>query len=186
MYPGSRSGLLTLCVTLLLCISATAEAAGPSTTKSVKHAAGFSAGWPSGSGITYRRIIGKHFVQTTLFGISSDNGDNTYVNAAIAAGTYLHKKAATRILPPLGLKVMVGADWVLERRQSVDSTAPTMIRSYDKSYYGGGVGLDIGNPGSAGLSVWLAANYVVGFDGLSFREFESFSILPSAGILYGW
>jgi len=155
-------------------------------------AVGFSGGWISGNGITYRRYFGNHFLQGTAVALISNNANDTYVNAAFSAGTYLHRLEASGIVPPLGLKVMAGADMVLERRSSNEAKASpggstvSSVSAYDKSYYGGGIGLDIGNPGQAGLSFWLAVNYVFAYDSITSPKFEWFATRPAAGILYGW
>lgn len=155
-------------------------------------AVGFSGGWISGNGVTYRRYFGYHFLQGTFFGVVSNNGKNTYVNTAFSGGTYLHKLKASGIIPPLGLKIMAGADLVLERRNEEEGISSgggstiTRTINYDKSYYGGGVGIDIGNPGSEGLSLWIAVNYVFAYDGISSPSFDWFGARPAVGILYGW
>ncbi|MDX1811294.1 MAG: hypothetical protein R3240_05060, partial [Gammaproteobacteria bacterium] len=116
-----------------------------------KQAVGFSGGWISGNGITYRRYFGKHFLQGTIFGVISNNGNNTYVNAALSGGTYLHKLKASGIIPPLGLKLMAGADVVMERNTEEQSASlgggkiSTRTLNEDMSYYGAGMGIDIGN-----------------------------------------
>ena len=161
------------------------------THKAATHAVGFSGGWITGSGVTYRRYFGDHFLQGTFFGVISDSANNAYVNTAFSAGTYLHKLKAFGIMPPLGLKIMAGADLVVERRHeksfSTDGGGTTTRTSrYDKSYYGGGVGLDVGNPGRAGLSLWIAVNYVFAYDGITSPTFKWFGARPAAGILYGW
>jgi hypothetical protein len=154
-------------------------------------AVGFSGGWIGGNGVTYRRYFGDHFLQGTFFGVVSDNANNAYLNAAFSVGTYLHKIEAAGIVPPIGLKVMAGADLVLERESNGDTSpingnADNRRSNLDMSYYGGGVGLDIGNPGRAGLSLWLAVNYVVAYDGISSPAFDWFGVRPAGGILYGW
>jgi len=160
--------------------------------QSATQAVGFSAGWISGNGITYRRYFGKHFLQGTIVGVVSNNADDAYINTAFSAGTYLHKLKASGIFPPLGLKIMAGADLLLERRSEAEGKSPaggsTVARTsnHDMSYYGGGVGIDIGNPGRAGLSLWIALNYVFAYDGISSPNFEWFGARPAAGILYGW
>ena len=170
---------------------AMANAKESETPKAASQAVGFSGGWITGSGITYRRYFGDHFLQGTFFGIISDSANNAYVNTAFSAGTYLHKLKAFGIMPPLGLKIMAGADLVVERRveegASTDgSSAISRTSRYNKSYYGGGVGLDVGNPGHAGLSLWIAVNYVFAYDGITSPTFEWFGARPAAGILYGW
>ena len=174
----------------MICVSF-ANAKDVETHKAASQAVGFSGGWVTGSGVTYRHYFGDHFLQGTFFGVVSDNGNNTYVNTAFSAGTYLHKLKASGIIPPLGLKVMGGADVVLENRfeesVSVNGGSKTTRTIHEnKSYFGGGVGLDIGNPGRAGLSLWIAANYVFAYDGITSPTFEWFGSRPAAGILYGW
>lgn len=184
-------------IALLAISSSTASAseragAGENEThKAASQAVGFSGGWITGSGVTYRRYFGDHFLQGTFFGVTSDSANNTYVNTAFSAGTYLHKLKASGIIPPLGLKIMAGADLVVERRAEESAATDggsqvSRTRRYSNSYYGGGVGLDIGNPGRAGLSLWIAVNYVVAYDGITSPTFEWFGARPAAGILYGW
>ena len=154
-------------------------------------ALGFSAGWVTGSGITYTRYYDDYFLQGTIVGFVRNSANDAYINTALSGGKYLHKLAASGVIPPLGLKVMGGVDLVMERRSTVEAKLPdasTSNRSnnYDMTYYGAGVGLDIGNPGRAGLSLWIAVNYVFAYDGLFRSEFKWFGARPAAGILYGW
>lgn len=154
-------------------------------------AVGFSGGWIGGNGVTYRRYFGDHFLQGTFFGVVSNSANDIYLNTAFSVGTYLHKIEAAGIVPPIGLKVMAGADWVLERDSDGDASpigggTDTRRSNLDKSYYGGGVGLDIGNPGRAGLSFWLAVNYMLAYEGISSPAFEWFGVRPAGGMLYGW
>ena len=159
--------------------------------RNATQALGFSAGWVSGSGITYRRYFGEYFLQGTVVGFVKNGVNDAYVNTAFSGGKYLHKLNASGIIPPLGLKVMGGVDLVMERRSVVetklpDGSATNSSNNYDKAYYGAGVGLDIGNPGRAGLSLWLAVSYVFAYDGIIAPEFKWFAARPAAGILYGW
>lgn len=160
--------------------------------QSASQAIGFSGGWISGNGVTYRRYFGKHFLQGTFFGVISDNGDNTYINTAFSGGTYLHKLEASDIMPPLGLKIMAGVDLVVDRSRETEfvalpgDNATTRTINEDMSYYGAGVGIDFGNPGQPGLSLWVAVNYVFAFEGISSPSFDWFGARPAGGILYGW
>jgi hypothetical protein len=87
---------------------------------------------------------------------------------------------------------MAGTDLLVERRSEAEGKSPgggstiTRTSSHDKSFYGAGVGIDIGNPGRAGLSVWMTVNYVFAFDGISSPSFDWFGARPAFGILYGW
>lgn len=155
-------------------------------------AVGFSGGWIGGNGVTYRHYFGDRFLQGTFFGVVSNSASDAYLNAAFSVGAYLHKIEASGIVPPIGLKVLAGADLVLERQNVEEATLPkggiatTRKYNFDMSYYGGGVGLDIGNPGRAGLSFWLAVNYVFAYEGISSPTFDWFGIRPAGGVLYGW
>jgi len=171
---------------LFCCFSSVSFANDDILPRPVKQAVGFSAGWLTGNGVTYRRYLNNHFFQGTFAGITSSdqNQDHLYVNAALSAGTYLHKMESRGIIPPLGLKIIAGADIVVERRESNNGTKPDEIA--DMSYYGGGIGLEIGNPGYGGLSLWLSTNYVVAFKRITSPSFERFNIRPAMGIIYGW
>lgn len=155
------------------------------------HALGFSAGWVSGNGLTYRYYLGDYFFQATAAGMVANNGDDIYLNTALSVGKYLHRLPAKGILPPLGLKLMAGADYLavrqLEMVESADKLTFTEQRvTTSNSYYGGGVGVDIGNPGRKGLSFWIAYNFVSAYQGLDAPVFEWFGPRPSAGVLYSW
>ncbi|MDH5546388.1 MAG: hypothetical protein OEZ43_12405 [Gammaproteobacteria bacterium] len=167
-------------------LTASVYALEPAQLKPAKHALGFSAGWVNGSGITYRRYFGDHFAQGTIFGLVSNNGNDAYVDAAFSVGTYLSRLESFGILPPMGLKLMAGADLVIDRTDSSRDGFTTGSFTYDRSYYGGGVALEFGNPGSSGLSLWAALNYVFTYDGIGSPSFQTFDMRPSMGILYGW
>ncbi len=192
MLNFKKTMLVGLAMLLLFFQSQCLIAADNNTSKSALQAVGFNAGWISGNGITYRCYSGQRFLQGTFFGVVRNNGEDAYVNIAFSAGTYLHKVDADGILPPMGLKVMAGADVVMEKRRETEA-GPVMPGSSSErtikennSYYGAGVGLDLGNPGRQGLSLWLAVNYVFAFSGITSPEFDWFGARPSAGILYSW
>ncbi|MDH5232204.1 MAG: hypothetical protein OEZ58_04610 [Gammaproteobacteria bacterium] len=145
-------------------------------------AVGFSAGWISGSGITYRRYLGNNFIQGTFFGMFGDSGSNMYVNGALSAGRYLHRRKAWGLLPPHGIHVLLGADYAVQRENSQDPFAS----DYEKSFYGAGIGLDFGNPGEKGLNLWLSILYVASYEGIGSAAFESFGMRPASGIFYAW
>lgn len=162
------------------------------TQQQAKHAIGFSTGWIFGNGVTYRHYFGDQFLQGTFFGIVTGNGDEAYINAAFSGGTYLHKLKASGIIPPMALKVMAGADLVMEKQRVYEGssignkTSSERTVNENRCYYGAGAGIEIGNPGRPGLSLWIAVNYVFAFEGVSSQSFDWFGARPAAGILYGW
>lgn len=162
-----------------------AKAAEPE--KSANQAVGFSAGWITGSGITYRRYKHNNYLETTLFGIVRSSAKDAYVNVAFSAGHYFHRTPATEKIPPIGLKIIAGIDLVMDRRAEQNNlTTSTDRNNQDMSYYGGGVALEIGNPGQAGLSLSIAFNYVFAFDGIGSPDFEWFGARPAASLIYAW
>ncbi len=185
--------LTVISIALLALLGTQTTAAEEDVHKAAQQAVGFSAGWISGNGITYRRYFGDRFVQATFVGIVSGSASNAYVNTAVSAGTYLHKIPARGILPPVGLKILAGADFLYEKNayEQVASDSPKTVnesgsKEEQQSFYGAGFGLDFGNPGRAGLSLWFTVNYVFAYDGIGEPSFSAFGARPSAGILYGW
>ena len=160
-------------------MSAASYAADGKPTNAAKQAVGFSAGWITGSGVTYRRYSGNSYLEGTLFGLVSGSAKDSYLNIAFSMGHYLHRVPAQGKVPPIGLKILGGADLVWERQTNERD-------NLDMSYYGGGFALDIGNPGRAGLSVSIALNYVLAFKGIGSPDFDWFGARPAASIIYGW
>lgn len=156
-----------------------ALAAERESTNTAKQAVGFSAGWITGSGVTYRHYKDDSYIEGTLFGLVSGSAKDTYVNIACSLGHYLHRVPAQGKVPPIGLKLLGGMDLVWDRRSNEND-------KFDMSYYGAGVALDFGNPGKAGLTVSIAYNYVFAFNGISSAEFEWFGTRPAASLIYGW
>lgn len=179
----THSRVYCLLIVVASCLINAPVARGADPSNAAQQAVGFSAGWITGSGLTYRRYSGDNYLESTLFGIVSSSAKDAYVNVAFSMGHYFHRTQASGKVPPIGLKIIGGIDMVLDRRADETTAANN---NQDMSYYGGGVALDIGNPGRAGLSLSIALNYVFAFEGIGAPDFQWFGARPAADIIYGW
>ena len=180
------SRLLLFCV--LLPGSATRVMAADD---AARQAIGFSAGFVTGTGITYRRYIKESFVQGTFFGRYEAEGRDTMLISGVSWGHYLHRIETSRALPPVALTFITGIHASYNSfgyTRYVEGPTPMTgtTQSFDsRSYTGAGLAIEIGNPGQRGLDLWLAITYAASFYGI-FQDLEAVEPLPAIGILYNW
>ncbi|MFZ4578284.1 MAG: hypothetical protein ACOYOB_07795 [Myxococcota bacterium] len=177
-----------------------ASSDGPSTQSNL-HGLGFSGGFTTGSGFSYRRYFGDTAAQLNGIAIVSDYGNDALVFGGLSVIQYLmiwHQASSRGLLPSVtALRLVGGATYFYSRQTNLNSVPDpscginefcTWIDqetvSTDKLFgLGAGIGFEFGAIMHPGFSVNLDLMLTAAFDeaGLSF-----ILPLPTAGLMYSW
>lgn len=177
-----------------------ASSDGPSSQSNI-HGLGFSGGFTTGSGFSYRRYFGDTAAQLNGIAIVSDYGNDALVFGGLSVIQYLmiwHQANSRGLLPSVtALRLVGGATYFYSRQTNFDSVPDpscgindfcTWISeetvSTDRLFgLGAGIGFEFGAIMHPGFSVNLDLMLTAAFDeaGLSF-----ILPLPTAGLMYSW
>ena len=164
-------------------IPATVSAGGaPTPENRASDALGVSLGWITGSGMMYRRYIGDNYLQVGMIAYYNKDNDEKYGDFALAMGRYIHYTNFSEQFFPVALKVMMGAE--VEVGAETENSLTYETRKDNYLHFGGGIGMDIGNPAQKGFALSLDLNYIASFRDFDFSNEGLVFIEPRPGVSF--